>query len=297
MKNVSILVFIVIIAGLLVLSMVCFQVRVTESALVTRFGEVKRTITEPGFYWKLPGLIDKVRKFDSRAYLFKGALEETPTRGGDPITATSYIVWKIGDPQKYLERVTDKVGAENQLESMLRNTQNTVIGQHYFSDFVNSDPKQVKLSQIEDEILQNLKTEAMENYGIDIEAVGLKQLGISKEVTAKVFERMKKDREREKEAIISQGNAEATRIRTEAERKRNELLAIVESQAEAIRGEGDAEAAKYYKMLESNPKLAMYLRNIDALKKILKAKSTIVLGQDMDIMELLKGVPEIGVKE
>ncbi|MBW8034549.1 MAG: protease modulator HflC [Planctomycetes bacterium] len=293
MKNVSILVFIVIIAGLLVLSMVSFQVRVTESALVTRFGEVKRTITEPGFYWKLPGLIEKVRKFDSRAYLFKGVLEETPTRGGDPITATSYVVWKIGDPQKYLERVTDKVGAEKQLESMLRNTQNTIIGQHYFSDFVNSDPKQVKLAQIESEILQSLKTEASDNYGIDIQAVGLKQLGISKEVTAKVFDRMKKDREREKAEIISQGNAEGIRITTEAERKRNELLAIVESQAEAIRGAGDAEAAKYYKMLESNPKLAMYLRNIDALKKILKEKSTIVLGQEMDIMELLKGVPEI----
>ncbi|MCK5174183.1 MAG: hypothetical protein KAR47_12385, partial [Planctomycetes bacterium] len=238
MKNVSVLVFIIIIASLLVLSMVCFQVRVTESALVTRFGEVKRTISEPGFYWKLPGLIDKVRKFDSRAYLFKGALEETPTRGGDPITATSYIVWKIGDPLKYLERVTDKAGAESQLESMLRNTQNTVIGQHYFSDFVNSDPKQIKLAQIEDEIFQGLKSEAMENYGINVEAVGIKQLGISKGVTAEVFERMKKDRVREKEAIISQGNAEATKIRTEAERKRNELLAIAESQAEAIRGAG-----------------------------------------------------------
>lgn len=297
MKNASVLVFILIIVGLLVLSMVSFQVRVTESALVTRFGEVQRTITEPGFYWKLPGLIDKVRKFDSRAYLFKGVLEETPTRGGSPILATSYVVWKIGDPQRYLERVTNKEGAENQLDSMLRNTQNTVIGQHYFSEFVNSDPKQIKLAHIEAEILQSLKTEAMENYGINVEAVGLKQLGISKEVTAEVFDRMKKDRNREKEAIISQGKAEATRIRTEAENKRNELLAIVESQAEAIRGAGDAEAAKYYKMLESNPKLAMYLRNIDALKKILKEKSTIVLGQDTDIMQLLKGVPEMDSKE
>lgn len=294
MKNVSVLVFILLIAVLLVLTMVSFQVRVTEDVLVMRFGEVSRTISEPGFYWKLPRPIEKVRRFDSRAFLYEGAMEETTTRGGDPVTVTSYIIWKIGDdPEQYLKSVTDKKGAEAQLTSMLRNTQNSIIGQHYFSEFVNSDPTQVKLAQIEDEMLVSLKAEALRNYGISIELVGIKQLGVSKEVTEKVFERMKNDRLREEAAIISQGKAEAEKIRTDAERKRTELLSIVERKAEAIRGEGDAEAAKYYKMLDANPQLAIYLMKLDAYKKILKEKSTYVFAADSDLAELLKGVPEI----
>ena len=298
MKNVSVLVFILLIAALVVLSAVLFQVRVTEKVLVTRFGEVNRTINKPGFYWRLPVPIEKVRRFDSRAFLYSGALEETTTRGGDPVTVTSYIIWRIGDDtEKYLQSVTNKKGAETQLKSMLRNIQNSVIGRHYFSEFVNSDPSQIKLAEIENEMLESLKTEAAANYGIDIELVGIKQLGVSQEVTAKVFERMKNDRLREEADIISQGKAEAEKIRTDAERKRTELLSIVERKAEAIRGEGDADAAKYYKMLDSNPELAVYLMKLDKYKNILKDKSTYVFSADSELAELLKGVPEIKVEK
>lgn len=298
MKNVSVLVFVLLITVLLVLTMVSFQVRVTEDVLVMRFGKVNRTITEPGFYWKLPRPIEKVQRFDSREFLYEGAMEETTTRGGDPVTVTSYIVWKIGDdPEQFLESVTDKKGAEAQLKSMLRNTQNSIIGRHYFSDFVNSDPTQIKLTQIGNEMLDSLKYEAAENYGISVESVGIKMLGVSKDVTTKVFERMKNDRLREEAAIISQGKAEAEKIRTDAERKQTELLSIVKRKAEAIRGEGDAEAAKYYKMLDSNPQLAIYLMKLDAYKKILKDKTTYVFAADSDLAELLKGVPEIKIED
>ena len=297
MKNVSVLVFILLIAALVVLSAVSFQVRVTEKVLVTRFGEVNRTINKPGFYWRLPVPIEKVRRFDSRAFLYSGAMEETIAHG-TPITVTSYVIWKIGDdPEKYLQSVTDRKGAETQLKSMLRNTQNSVIGRHYFSEFVNSDPSQIKLAEIENEMLESLKAEAAANYGIDIELVGIKQLGVSQEVTAKVFERMKNDRLREEADIISQGKAEAEKIRTDAERKRTELLSIVERKAEAIRGEGDADAAKYYKMLDSNPELAVYLMKLDKYKNILKDKSTYVFSADSELAELLKGVPEIKVEK
>ena len=37
----------------------------------------------------------------------------------------------------------------------------------------------------------------------------------------------------------------------------------------------------------------MFLRELDSLKKILKEKSTIVLGADTKPLELLKGIPDI----
>ena len=296
MKNVSVLTFVVLIVIVLGIFFVSFQVRETEKALVTTFGKPTRSIEEPGWYWKWPSPIQVVYKFDSRANLYEGLMEETTTKGGEPIIVTSYIVWKIGDPLQFLESVHDSKGAEEHIRSLLRNTQNEIIGQHYFSEFVNSDPAKVQFEEIETEMLASLEAQAMSDYGIEIKAVGIKQLGVSEKVTKDVFDRMKADRKRKTETILAEGKAESTKIKTDAESKRTELLAVVESEAKAIRGSGDAEAAKYYKLLEADPELAMFLRDIEALKKILKEKTTIVLGAETEPIKLLKGVPDIKPK-
>ena len=298
MKNVSVLILVTLIAVVLVLCFISFQVRETEVSLVTTFGKPTRPISEPGWYWKWPLPIQMVHRFDRRAHLYEGVMEETSTRGGEPIVVTSYVVWKVGDPQEFLEAVQDKTGAEDQLKSLLRDTQNSIIGQYYFSEFVNSDPDEIRFSEIEGQMYTTLKNRlADKKYGIDIIAVGIKQLGVSEEVTKDVFDRMRADRTRKTETILAEGNAEATKIKTDAESKRTELLAVVEAQAKAIRGEGDAEAAKYYKLLEADPELAMFLRDLEALKKILKEKSTIVLGAETDLMKLLRGIPDIKPKD
>ena len=82
--------------------------------------------------------------------------------------------------------------------------------------------------------------------------------------------------------------------RTKVEKQ---LKAVVEAQAKIIRGEGDAEAAKYYKDLKADPEFAMYLRDIEALRKILEENTTIVLSEDTDIIKLLKGIPDIKPKD
>ncbi len=297
MKNVSVLIFVVLIVIVLGLFFVSFQVRETEKALVTTFGKPTSSIEEPGWYWKWPSPIQVVYKFDSRGRLYEGLMEETTTKGGEPIIVTSYIVWKIGDPLQFLESVHDSKGAEEHIRSLLRNTQNEIIGQHYFSEFVNSDPAKVQFEKIEIEMLASLEAHAMSDYGIEIKAVGIKQLGVSEKVTKDVFERMKADRKRKTETILAEGNAESTKIKTDAESKRTELLAVVEAEAKAIRGSGDAEAAKYYKLLEADPELAMFLRDIEALKKILEEKTTIVLGAETEPIKLLKGIPDIKPKK
>ena len=298
MKNVSVLILVTLIAVVLVLCFISFQVRETEVSLVTTFGKPTRPISEPGWYWKWPLPIQMVHRFDRRAHLYEGVMEETSTRGGEPIVVTSYVVWKVGDPQEFLEAVQDKAGAEEQLKSLLRDTQNSIIGQHYFSEFVNTNRDEIRFKDTEDDMYKTLKKRlADKKYGIDIKAVGIKQLGVSEEVTKDVFERMKADRKRKTEATLAEGNAEATKIKTDAESKRTELLAVAEAQAKAIRGEGDAEAAKYYKLLEADPDLAMFLRDIEALKKILKEKSTIVLSAETEPTKLLREIPDIKPRE
>ncbi|MCI0499312.1 MAG: protease modulator HflC [Planctomycetales bacterium] len=297
MRNFWIIISMVVVVVILLLSAVLYQVRATETVIVKRFGKVVRTVDKPGLRVKFPKPIDVVMRFDSRSRLFDNVPEEEiTTAGGEPIIVKSYLVWRIAEPGKFLTSVKDVKSAEDNLKSLLRNAQNSVIGRHYFSEFVNTDPTKIQFEQIEQEIAGEIHDKAMAEYGVEIKTVGIKRLMISKEVTEKVFERMKADRKRKTESILAEGNAEAERIKSDADAKQKELLAVADAQAKAIRGAGDAEAARYYKMLEADPELAMFLRDIEALKKILKERSTIVLGMETEPIGLLKGLPDIQPK-
>ncbi|AQQ71929.1 Modulator of FtsH protease HflC [Limihaloglobus sulfuriphilus] len=293
MKNLFVTILLIIIVIVLGLKFCFYQVRETESVLITRFGEPVAEKVDPGLYIKWPSPIEKVHRFDSRLQLFEGQMEETTTKGGEPVVVTSYIAWRIAEPQKFFERVSTVNDVQKFLMSQLRNEQNEVIGRHYFSEFINTDPEKINFEGIENELRQSLGSELSDKYGITVAMVGIKKFEINEEVTAEVFNRMKADRNRKTETILGVGNATATKIRTDAESKKTELLAAANARAKAIMGRGDAEAARYYKMLEEDPELAMFLRDIEALKVMLEKDTTIVLGADTQPIGLLKDVPDI----
>jgi len=297
MKNIAITIFIVLVVAIMVLYLVSFQVREIESVLVTTFGKPTREITEPGWYFKWPAPIQRVHPFDSRMRVFEAELGETTTKGAVPIIVNTFIVWKIAEPLEFFNSVGTIKEAENKLRSQLGDTQNKVIGRHYFAEFVNNDPAKINFQKIQDEMLTDLKQAVRTDYGIEIKTLGIKQLKVSENVSKDVFERMKAERNRKTEATIAEGNAEATKIRTDADSKKTELLAAAEARAKTIRAEGDAEAAKYYKLLEEDPEFAIFLRKIEALKKFLEKRSTIVFSADMEPFELLKGMPVLEPKK
>lgn len=297
MRNFWTILCVVLVVVILVLSSVMFQVRQTEKVIIIRLGKPVRTIEEPGLEFKWPAPVEVVRRFDSRSRLFQDTPEEeVSTAGGEPIIVKTFVVWRIAEPQQFLESVKDVVTAEENLKSLLRDNQNSVIGRHYFSEFVNTDPEKIQFEQIETEIADVIRPKALADYGIEVQSVGIKRLMIPKDVTESVFERMRADRKRKTESILAAGNAEAERIKSDAEAKQKELLAVADALAKQIRGTGEAEAAKYYKMLEADPELAMFLRDIEALKTILAERSTIILGVDTEPMQLLKELPDIKPK-
>lgn len=297
MKNIAITIFAISVISILALYLISFQVSQTECCLVTRFGKPTRQITEPGWFFRYPAPIERVHKFDSRMRVFTADLGETSTKGAVPIIINTYIVWRIAEPLKFINSVKTVKEAENYLRSQLSDTQNTIVGQYLFSEFVNSDVSKIKIEEIQCKMLADLREAVIDDYGIEINTLGIKQLKISEDVTKDVFERMKAERNRKTQSTIAQGNAEATRIRTDADSKKTQLLVAAEARAKAIRGAGDAEAAKYYKMLEADPDLAMFLRDIEALKIILKERSTIVFSADTEPFKLLKEMPKIKPKK
>ncbi|MBN2455093.1 MAG: hypothetical protein JXB29_00925 [Sedimentisphaerales bacterium] len=299
MRHIATKIFAIIIIVVLALYLVSFQVRETQSALVTTFGKAtsEDELTEAGWYLRWPVPIQRVYKFDSRLRVLEADLGETTTKGAVPIIVNTYVVWRIAEPLQFYNAVGTVKEAENKLISHISDTQNKVIGQHYFGEFVNSDPSKIKLKQIEDEMLVDIKTVAYENYGVEVKTLGIKQLKISEDVSKDVFERMKAERNRRTEATIAQGTAEATRIKTDADSKKIELLAAAGARAKAIRGQGDAEAAKFYKLLEEDLALAMFLRDIEAIKKILEKRATVVLSTDTEPFKLLKEMPKLEPKK
>jgi len=297
MKNIAVPILVVLILIVMALYLVAFQVRETESAFITRFGKPVREITRPGLYFKWPTPIERVHTFDSRMRVLEAEIGETTTKGAVPMIVNTYIVWRIAEPLQFLNAVGTVQKAENKLISQINDTQNRVIGRHSFGEFVNSDPNKIRFEEIQAEMLVDFKAPVRDAYGIEVKTLGIKQLKISKDVSKDVFERMRAERKRRTEATIAQGNAEATKVRTDADAKKAELLATAEARAKAIQGQGDAEAAQYYQMLEEDPEFAIFLRNLEALKKTLSERSTLLIPADTEPFKYLKDIPSLEPKQ
>ncbi|MBP8302578.1 MAG: protease modulator HflC [Phycisphaerae bacterium] len=293
MRHLGVPILILILVVVFLSMLVVFQVRQTEVAFVTRFGRPVRPVMEPGLHVKWPDPIESVTRFDSRMRLFEGDFAETTTRGAVPVIVKTYVIWRVADPLEFYKSVgTSIAGAENKLYSHVKDTQNRVFGQHHFGELVNSDPNQVRLAQIEDEMLADFKRSVEKEYGIEVPALGIKQLKVSEDVTAKVFDRMKAARTLRTRATIAEGQAEAKAIESDAKAKKEELLAAANARAMAIRGQGDAEAARYYQMLEQEPQFALFLKNLEALKTMFTKGTTFVVPMDVEPFKLLKDLPD-----
>lgn len=267
-----------------------FQVRSTEVAVVTTFGKYSTSHTDPGLKFRLPWPIQNIYRFDNRLQNFERKFEQTTTRDAKNILVSLFVGWKISDPKIFLERFNgDPVKAEQQLEGLVRNAKNAVIGRYNFSDFISPDPKQVKFEQFEAEVLKEIQGSAKDTYGLSVEVVGIKQLGLPEAITGKVFERMRTERERLVKQFTGEGEAKAIEIRSEANRKRDELLAKADADALRIIGEAESQASKDYAVFEQKPELAVYLLQIKALKESLKDRATVILDQRTTPFNLLTG--------
>ncbi|MBI3881279.1 MAG: protease modulator HflC [Verrucomicrobia bacterium] len=268
-----------------------FQVPQSKVSIVTTFGRYSRTIAEPGLYAKMPWPIQRIYEFDSRIQSYESKLEQTATKDGRVLLISVFVGWRIADPKLFLERFDrgDLSLAEQTLGRQVRDTQSSMAARHVFDDFVSANATGLKFDEFEKQMEESLRARTRESYGIEVRFVGIRQLGLPESVTAKVFDRMKEERQRLVKAIQAEGDSEAIRIRAEAERQRQEILAKAEAEATGIRGQAEAEAAKSLSVFEQNPKLANFLLELKALEASLKDRATLILDQQTPPFNLLKG--------
>jgi membrane protease subunit HflC len=269
-----------------------FQVRTTQVAVVTTFGKPTRPVAEPGAYFKWPWPIQKVYYFDKRVQNFEDKFTEDLTADNNNLLTSVYIGWRITDPKEFFPKFAggSVIEEEKVLEGLLRSSKSAVIGKHALSDFVSANADGSKFSAIENEILGMIQSQIHgRNYGIEIEFLGIKRLGLPETVTQSVFDRMTSERQ----VLISksqyEGEAEALKIRSGAERRAAEIISIAEGQATQIRGRGEAEAAKSLAVFQQNPELASFLFRLTALENSLKDRSTLIFDQQTPPFNLFQG--------
>jgi modulator of FtsH protease HflC len=282
----------ILIFGLLLFT---FQVRTTEVAVVTTFGNPTRRITEPNLYFKWPWPIQKVWTFDRRVQNFEDRLTEGLTQDSFNLLTSVYVGWKVSDPTAFFPRFagsTDPIAAaETLLDQWLGNTKTAVVGRHPLSDFVSTTDNGAAFLAIENEILETIQAQiSTNNLGLQVEFLGIKRLQLPESVSQSVFDRMTSERKMLADRFQYEGEAEAQRIRSEAERKAAELLANAEAQATQIKGKGEAEAAKSLAVFQQNPGLASFIFRLNALEGSLKDRSTLIFDQHTPPFDLFGGV-------
>ena len=271
-----------------------FQVRQSEVAVVTTFGKPVRNITEPGAYFKWPWPIQNVYKFDKRVQNFEDKFSQTLTADNNNLIVTIYTGWEISDAKEFYPKFLGSVpAAQRALESMMRNAKNAVIASHNLSDFVNSDPQQLKFDAIEGEIKAEVQSElSTNNYGISLDFLGFKKIELPESVTATVFQRMTAERTGIINSLQYAGEAEATKIKSAADRQASGVINNAIADATRIRGEGEAAAAQVLPVFQQNPDLANYLLRIDALKQSLNQRSTLIFDERTPPFDLFQNLPK-----
>ena len=282
----------IIVFGLLLF---VFQVPQSKVAVVTTFGSPTRPITEPGAYFKWPWPIQKVWLFDKRMQNFEDRLTEGLTRDSFNLLTSVYVGWKVSDPAAFFPRFAGSAdpiaAAEALLDQWLGNAKTAVVGQHPLADFLSTSDNGASFVAIEQEIFKTIQSQLQtNNFGLQIEFLGLKRLQLPESVSQSVFERMTSERKRLADQFQYEGEAEAQRIRSGAERRAAEVLASAQGQATAIKGQGEAEAAKSLKVFQQNPELASFIFRLSALEDSLKDRATLIFDQHTPPFDLFKGV-------
>jgi modulator of FtsH protease HflC len=280
---------------IVILLLFVFQVRQSEVVVVTTFGKPTRVYDKPGAKPRLPWGIQMIHRFDQRVQNFEDRLTEGLTSDSFNLLTSVYVGWRITNPTNFFPKFAGSANpiaeAGQVLERLLSSAKSAVVGSHPLSDFVSASDNGNAFLAIEKEILTAVQKQVQaNNYGFDIEYLGIRKLQLPESVTQSVFERMTSERKVLADRSQYQGEAEAQKIRSEAERKAAEMLITAEGQATQIRGRGEAEAAKSLEVFQQNPELANFIFGLTALEGSLKDRSILIFDQHTPPFNLFRGV-------
>lgn len=265
-------------AGVLLLiaalvSMSIFTVDQRKYAIVFQMGEVKQVISSPGLAFKWP-LIQNVRYFDKRILtLDTPEPERFITSEKKNVLVDLFVKWRIIDPKLFYISVG---GNESLAMKRLDQTVNAGLREEFGKRTVHD-----VVSGERDAIMEKMRVKTdtdARKIGVQIIDVRLKRVDLPLEVSESVYRRMDAERKRVANELRSEGSAEAEKIRADADKQREVIVAEAYREAQKVRGEGDAKASAIYAdAFSSNAEFYAFYRSMDAYKQSFRSKSDVLV--------------------
>jgi membrane protease subunit HflC len=264
-----------------------FVVDQRQVAVIYALGEIKEVISEPGLKWKLPPPFQNVIFLDKRVQ----TLDSPETRPIFTAEKKSLVIdwlvkWRISEPRQFIRN--NGVDLRN-LESRL-----SPVVQAAFNEEVTRRDVLSVLSKEREKVMNDVRTrlaDEAKSFGIEIIDVRIKRVDFVADITDSVYRRMESERKQLANELRSQGAAEGEKIRADADRPREVIIAEGYRDAQKIKGEGDAAAARLYnEAFGRDPQFAQFYRSLDAYKATFSKKSDVmVIDPSSDFFRVMRG--------
>ena len=285
MKN-SKNILVVAVLAFVLLSLSAFTVNQTQYVLVQRLGEIVSVKKAPGLYFKVP-FVDNLKYFDNRILTLDW---EQPakfiTSENKYMMVDSFVKWRIVDPKKYYVSIKEggEIAAEDRLSKVVNAGLRAEFGIRTVHDVIAGER-----GVIMDNLRKKADLEARQ-MGIEVVDVRLKRVDYSEEISKSVFDRMIAERKRLANQLRSEGAAASEKIRADADKQREVIVAEAYREAQKTKGEGDAKAAEIYNQSYSrNPEFYAFYRSQEAYKNSFKSKSDVmVLDPNSDFFKYMR---------
>ncbi|MBM4017260.1 MAG: protease modulator HflC [Planctomycetes bacterium] len=264
-----------------------------EFVIVTQFGRPVSTLREAGLHFKMP--YQSALRIDRRIQIYDPRPSEFLAREKKNIDLDMFVCWRVEEPQKFIETVGDFAGAEARLHDIVWSELAAEVGRNPVEALVSTQPQVHRLDEIVAAVAGRCAQRSAAAYGIGIVDVRLKRVSLPAQVRDSVFARMRAERSRIARQYRAEGEEEALKIRATADRERTVTLAKAYAEAEKIRGQGDAEATRIYaEAYQQDLPFYELVRTLEAYRKFLDDKTTVVLSADSDLLRFLTREAALG---
>lgn len=273
--------------GLLILLVASvFTVDQRQFAVVFQFGEIRAVYDKPGLALKVP-LVQNVRFYDKRILTLDASEPDLFfTSENNPILVDAYVKWRIGDVRKYYVSFADENAAEKRIGSFITDSLRQEIGRRVLRDVVTGERDNIMTAVMK----KTVNDSRISDMGVEIVDVRIKRVELPTTVSESVYGNMATERTRVANELRSQGIAAAEKIKADADRQREVIVAEAYRDAQKIKGEGDAKAASIYAgAFGQNPEFYAFYRSLEAYRSSFKSKSDVlVVEPNSDFFKYLK---------
>jgi membrane protease subunit HflC len=283
MKSQTLLAVIVVL--FLLVSSSLYIVDQRQRAIVFQLGEVVSVKTSPGLYFKIP-MVQNVRFFDSRILTMDAEEPERfITSEKKNVLVDLFVKWRIVDVKQYFISVQgDEALARVRLAQTVNSSLRDEFGNRTVHEVISGERDKIM------EIMRQKADADARNIGVEVVDVRLKRVDLPSEVSESVYRRMEAERKRVANELRSTGFADSEKIRSNADRQREVIMAKAYRDAQKNKGEGDAKATKIYaEAFNKNPEFYSFYRSLEAYKQSFQNKSDImVLEPNSEFFKYLK---------